>query len=547
MKKYPSLPLLRCLALAVALAGGTGAALAGEPAMNYTVTPKDTLIGLSHSLLTDGAAWAEVAKLNGLANPNLITPGQVLKLPLRLMRGAQVPAKVLSVEGDVKLAGQPVKPGDALPQGQMLQTAAASSAVLLLGDGSRIKVMPLTETGLDDHRRFDLRPNAAAGEAGEGLFASTMRLVRGSIEVLASKVQRVKPLEVTTPTAVIGVRGTEYRVHAQASRSGTEVLEGKVRADVKDAEGADVPSGYGAAMEAGYSPAVVALPPAPDLSGVPARFERPLVRFASPSQTTPVRVQVAADEKFERLVRDLRVGAGREVRIAGLEDGNWQVRVRRVDADGIEGYDAQRVFTLKARPEPPAAMGPRLAAKMPVGTVNLAWAENLEADHYRLQVAKDPAFTQTVQDSPTLKGAKTELQLAEAGIYHWRLASVRANGDQGPWGDPQMFELRPLPEPPQGGVAADGKSLSLSWSGRPQDKQQVELATDEAFSNVISRQELSQAQWVLPTPDVSGKVYFRYRAVEPDGYTTPWSSTLVMELPRNWNFLWMVAPFLMAL
>lgn len=542
------LPTLRSLGLALALAATAwSAAVAGEPVMSYTVTPNDTLIGLGRSLLVDAAAWPEVARLNALRNPNLITPGQVLQVPLRLLRSAQVPARVLSVEGDVKLDGAPVKAGDALLQGQTLQTAAASSAVLLLGDGSRIKVAPLTETGLDEHRRFDIRPNALAGESSEGLFASTMRLVRGSIEVLAAKVMRAKPLEVTTPTAVIGVRGTEYRVHAQAARSGTEVLEGKVRADANDADGADVPAGFGVALLAGVTPTVVALPPAPDLSGVPARFERPLVRFATPAQDAPVRVQVAADDKFDRLVRDLRVAAGREVRIAGLEDGTWQMRVRRVDAQGVEGFDALRAFTLKARPEPPAAMGPRTAAKMSVGTVNMAWAENLEAARYHLQVAKDAAFTDKVLDADALQGAKTDIKLDQAGLYHWRLASVRAGGDQGPWGDAQVFELRPLPEPPVGGVAADGKSLSLNWSGRPQDKQQVELARDEAFTQILAREELTQAQWVLPTPDVSGAVYFHYRSVESDGFTTPWSSTLKIEIPRNWSYLWILAPLLLAL
>jgi hypothetical protein len=548
MKRPLPRPALRGLALALALvvAGGSSAQ-AGEPVMSYTVTAKDTLIGLGRSLLVDGASWPEVARLNALRNPNLITPGQVLQVPLRLLRSAQVAAQVLSVEGDVRLDGKPVKAGDALPQGQMLQTAAASSAVLLLGDGSRIKVAPLTETGLDEHRRFDIRPNAVAGEASEGLFASTMRLVRGSIEVLASKVRRAKPLEVTTPTAVIGVRGTEYRVHAQAARSGTEVLEGKVRADAKDAEGTDVPAGFGAVLLAGVAPAVVALPPAPDLSGVPARFDRPLVRFATPAQDAQVRVQVAADDKFERLVRDLHVAAGSEVRIAGLDDGSWRMRVRRVDARGVEGYDAQRAFTLKARPEPPAAMGPRAAAKMSVGAVSVAWAENLEATRYHLQVAKDAAFTDPVLDADALQGAKTELKLDQAGVYHWRLASVRASGDQGPWGDAQVFELRPLPEPPAGGLGADGKSLALNWSGRPQDKQQVELASDEAFTQVLARETLTQAQWLLPTPKVSGKLYFRYRSVETDGFTTPWSSTLVIEIPRNWSFLWLLAPLLLAL
>jgi hypothetical protein len=498
-------------------------------------------------MLVDPASWPEVARLNALPNANLIAPGQVLKLPFRLLRSAQVPATVISVQGQVTVNGRPVQAGDKLPTGQTLQTAEASSAVLQLGDGSRVKLTPLSEAGLDEHRRFDLRANTSANGADEGLFASTMRLVRGGIEVLATKVLRAKPLEVTTPTAVIGVRGTEYRVHLDAAGSGTEVLEGQVRADATSGSGADVPEGFGAAMRPGQSPSLVALAAAPDLGRVPARFERPLVRFRVGGEATPLRVQVAADASFDKLVRDERVAAGSEVRIAGLDDGTWQVRVRRVDDQGVEGYDARREIVLKARPEPPAAMAPRAAGKVPAGAVPMAWAENTEATTYRLQVARDAAFKRLVAEPAALKGNSAEVKLDETGTYFWRLASIKADGDQGPWGDAQSFELRPLPQPPAGGLAADGKSLELNWSGRAQDRQQVQLASDPAFEQMLAQAELTQSRWTVPTPDQPGTAYFRYRSVEPDGFTTPWSSTLKIEIPRSWNFLWMIAPFLLVL
>ncbi|MBT9598685.1 MAG: FecR domain-containing protein [Vitreoscilla sp.] len=541
-----------------ALALLAGAALAGmaaaapaitEPVLDYTVVAGDTLIGRGNTLLRSPAAWREVARLNRLANPNLILPGQRLRIPLRLLRAEPAPARLASAEGDIRIDGLPAAAGAALAPGQRLSAAERSSAVLVLGDASRVVLAPGSETQLTEHQRYAVAPGPGAmGQQSDGVFASTMRLVRGGIEVLASKLARAKPLEVTTPTAVIGVRGTRYRVRLDGdTATGTEVLAGTVQADPVGAPGVAIPGGHGARLLAGVLPKVVALPAAPDVGGIPARFERPLVRLALPGEPSAWRVQVAADPSFERVVRDERVGAGAEARIAGLDDGAWHLRVRRIDAQGIEGFDARHAFTLKARPEPPALSAPPARAKLAAGPVDLAWAANLEAASYRVEVAQDAGFRHIVQRWSDLPVPRATLPAAEPGSYHWRVASVRAGGDAGPWGDGQHFELRPVPTPPQGGVSADGKQVELRWEGRAEDKQQVELARDAAFTDVVARVDLGEARWAQPTPAQPGRYFFRYRAIEPDGFTTPWSSTLAIEVPRDWRVLWLLAPFLLAL
>lgn len=550
--------LLRALPLAVVLAGGAALPARAQQdgaTLVYTVQPQDTLIGLGKTLLVDPAAWPEVARLNRLPDPNRIRPGQALKVPARLLRSAELPAQLVSVEGDVRIDGQPAAQGAPLRPGQRLSTEAASSAVLQLGDGSRVKLMPLSDTTLGEHRRYEIKAAGSTPGGDDGVFASTMRLVRGSLDLLASKVLRAKPLEVTTPTAVIGVRGTQYRVHhavtpQEATR--TEVLEGLVRADATAGAaaraGVDLPAGQGAVLQpGGGAPKAVALLPAPSLAGVPARFERPLVRFQVPGEPAALRVQVAADPAFDRVVRDEQVAAGSEVRLAGLADGVWQLRARRVDGNGLAGADASTSFTLKARPEPPAGITPRARGKATVGEVAVAWAENTEAASYRLEVARDTGFGDVVARQDSLGGGQTRVTLTEPGTYHWRLASVRADGDRGPWGDAQSFELRALPEPPSGGLTDDGRGLQLAWSGRPEDRQQVELARDPGFAQVVNRADLTETRWTLATPNQAGSYYFRYRSVEPDGFTTPWSSTLKLEVPRDWTFLWFFAPLLLAL
>jgi hypothetical protein len=530
--------------MALALAG----AAAAEPMLSYTVAQRDTLIGFSRDLLVDPDAWREVARINQLRDPDVLMPGQVLQVPQRLLRSTALSARIVLVQGDVRLDDQPVAAGAEMAVGQELAAGANSSAVLQLADGSRVQLAAASRAVLDEHARFEVkRSNAEPATGDEGWFAGAMRLVQGSLDVFAAKVMRAKPLEVRAPTAVVGVRGTEFRVRTDSAADAptfSETLEGRVnvqpRAPAQPAAAAastvDVSAGFGAAIDTTGGTTVRELLPPPDLSSLPERFERPLVRFALPSESRPLRVQVATESSFERVVADLQTPAGSEVRIDGLPDGAWFVRARRVDDIGIQGIDAARPFVLKARPEPPATTAPRPNAKLSVGEVELAWAENIDAARYELQVASDAAFTQA-QPALNVTGADTRLALAEPGTYHWRIASIKADGDRGPWGDPLQFELRALPADPQS--TADRDRITFNWSGRAEDRQQVELARDARFADVIARDEVQTGEWSVAQPG-PGTYYFRYRSVEPDGFVTGWSSTLKIELKRDWRYIWMM-------
>ncbi|MBX3605988.1 MAG: FecR domain-containing protein [Piscinibacter sp.] len=540
---------LRAIACLPALVAVLAAA-AAEPTLEIRVSPGDTLIGLSQRVFNGPRAWREIARLNRLPDPNRIYPGQVLRVPARLLRSSALPVRVTSTVGEVRAGGVAVATGTELAEGQALETAEKSSAVIELADGSRVRVPPTTLAEIVASRSAG--PDAATAQqtANDGWFTGVLRMVRGSVEVLARKMRRSAPLEVNTPTAVVGVRGTHYRVTLDAETTATrsEVLDGRVRLDAADRRiGTDLEAGFGAAVAASaVAPQPTRLLPPPDLAQMPERFERPLVRFALPTEKATVRVQVAVDPEFDKVVDDQRVIAGSDVRIAGLPDARWYLRARRLDDQGIEGYDAVRPFVLKARPEPPAVNTPRPGAKQSLGPVDLEWSPNLEAATARLQVARDEAFQDLVLQRDDLGANRERIELPGAGTYWWRLASTRADGDRGPFGDPQRFELRPLPEPPKGGVAADGKSLSIAWGGRPGDTQHVELARDAAFKEIVLQADLDQPEWTLPLPSPGGTYYFRYRSIEPDGFVGPYSTPLVIEVPRAWwPFLLLLAPLLL--
>ena len=537
---------------AAALALAVGTAVADEPTIDFVVARADTLIGLSKAVLVSPDAWREVARLNKLSNANRIRPGQHLLIPVRLMRSAAVSATLVSVSGDVQVAGAPAVVGATIAEGQAVQTGSAGSAVILLADGSQVRIPPSSLAEVAASRSYG-RPQGAATEGNSGWFAGTMRVLRGSVEIFATQVLRAKPLEVITPTAVVGVRGTRYRVAFDDGARGlshAEVIEGKVRFDPPSGpSGADLPGGFGAAADARASGVVVApLLPAPDISIVPSLFERPIVRFPlAAADTNALRVQLASDAAFDKMVSDQIVATGTEVRFAGLDDGTWFVRARRIDTQGIEGFDAAGRFVLKARPEPPAYRAPRTAAKQTIGSVEFSWAQNTGATAVRWQIAEDPAFTRIVQERDQIDAASLRAELTTPGDYFWRLASIRPDGDRGPFGDPQTLTLRALPEPPSGGPSADGTALLFRWGGRAEDRFQVQLARDLGFTEIVASADVAATEWSLPMPPRSGRYYFRYRSIEPDGFVSPFSDKATVEVPRDWRGLGLLLPLLFLL
>ena len=130
------------------------------------------------------------------------------------------------------------------------------------------------------------------------------------------------------------------------------------------------------------------------------------------------------------------------------------------------------------------------------------------------------------------------------GTWHWRVASIRNPGDQGPWSDPRSFTIVPDPPAPKAGKAAGG-GLAFEWSGEPGQRYQFQLAADSAFRTLVTERTLDEPRIALPGPGV-GEYFFRVRAVDADGFQGPFSAAQRVDIYPSpwWLLLLLVFPFL---
>lgn len=504
----------------------------------YSVIRGDTLIGLAKRYFIDPEKWPDLQQLNAVKNPRKLQPNSILKIPIEWLREVPATASIAVLQGkvSVKRANEEksLAVGDSLMPGDIVQTAKDGSLVMQFIDGSKALLLKESELKLD---RLASYPKT-------GMVATELLLQRGRVE---SKVQTLKGAaaryEIRTPMAQLGVRGTDFRVGVDdaSNSSSSEVLEGGVKATASDTT-IEVQKGFGTRIALGEapSPPVELLPP-PDLSAIPALIDRTPIRFRwapSPS-ATGYRVQIEREKQSDTILDD-SLFKNTEASFPDLPDGRYAMRVRAIDANGLEGFNASRDVVIKARPEPPFLQSPEDKITVRGDRPQFKWAKVSEAANYHFQLARDEKLADKLVDESRIQA--NELGLAKAlppGEYFWRVASLRASGDQGPFGDVQHFTLKAIPVV-DGGAAPpelNDKTLTLQWKGgSPGQSYNLQLARNREFSPLLKEEHLAQPKIELHRP-AGGTIFMRVKAIDSDGYEGPYGSPQEIQVAPNYPII----------
>lgn len=336
---------LRCTLLAALLAcapASRAASDSGSPDFEVTVKQGDTLTGLARQWLADPKRWAELQRHNKIESPDQLVPGSRLAIPASLLREKPAEVTVVSVSGrarksDITL----IAAGDRLREGETINTEENGYVTIQLVDGSTLHLQSRSNLNLERVRRL---PGSDATE-------TRIQLSSGQAEVKfkpgAAKASR---FEIRTGFASAAVRGTEFRVGADARGTRSEVVEGTIAFaglppnanSGQPGDAVPIPEGYGSIVDESRKPMTpVRLLVAPALPQEPVFQQAPALRLGFPPLEGAVsyRARLAADAEFQHMFGEALLSQP-EVSFSGLQAGSYVLKVRAIDKYGLEGRDA---------------------------------------------------------------------------------------------------------------------------------------------------------------------------------------------------------------
>jgi hypothetical protein len=515
------------LALACLFPGGAAhagpAGTEGEDFI-YVVDPGDTLFQLAHRFMARTDGWRQLQALNRVADPYRLAPGTRIRIPLQWIPVTTGTVRVVSAVGEVAADGKPVRAGMQLAEAARIRTGADGLVTLELADGSRVALPQNTSLEVRRVRAF----------ARSGLGDTVLQVDRGSAESnVAPGGDGVGRFEMRTPMMVTGVRGTRYEVSADEREARGAVLEGTVGVRGRGRATRQVSAGYGVSVGAqGAVSAPRALLPAPALPDLAAPIYAPSAQVS----WQPVRgassylVTVTRDRERTEAVLSQTVQTP-DATLTGLPHGKLYLHVRAVDAARLAGYPGTTAMTVRLEPAAPITLEPaRSAVHYGDSAVLFGWARVDAAAQYQLEIADHADFSGDVRRLTTRDTGAA--QTLGNGQWWWRVRSLDAGGEPGPWSAAVAFGV--LPEPPAASVADDGSgTLRLGWpadaAGQRPAGYRVQLAADAAFSRLVAEVTATDNETSVPRPP-SGEYFVRVARIERDGGVSPFSAPQRIEL-----------------
>lgn len=519
----------------------------------------DTLEGLSQSYFGTPRLWHQLQARNKVKDPRQLQPGSVVWIPVGLLPAES--AQVEFVHGDVKVhtaepgastnpaaaANPPVAAGTMLAEGTRLQVGPNGFVTVRLADGSIVKVSAQSDVQLRQLRR--------RGRAGS--VQSVVEIQRGSVESsVAPSTDASRRFEVRTPRAVTSVRGTRFGVALSESGDTTAaVLQGAVAVQSRTADNSAQHNAAATVLQPGQGLAVQAdgavgsprsLLPAPDLPSLPAAVhDLGLLALNVPAQAGASVYQaiVARDAELTQVLRSGTFANG-QLRWKGLDDGQYFISVRAIDAEGIAGLPTTQPLTVKTQPVPPLYQKPAPDAVVSNAGGQLLCTQVAGVRWYRIQVATQADFNAPVLDESRLDSCTLSVAQLPVGSYFWRAASVRelpgGGVDQGPFAAPQPFKL--VQQPPALSAQAlqaddGGTTVSLRWPGQAGQRYRLQLAREMRFEKPVLDTLLDEPRWAAS--DLAAGTYFlRVQVLDPSGLQGDFSPPRSIRVGTGFSIGW---------
>lgn len=491
-------------------------AASGEDSVELRVEKGDKLIHLCRKYLEDPGKWREVAKFNRMKNPDLILPGQRVKIPVGLMRGVPVDGRVTFVYGDAKVqkVGNAewvtLSLGDMIPQGSKMQTGKASSIEVTFEDRNSIFMKSDTILGI-----------TASEKKGSTYTINNLYLTTGrAITKMKEATGGDSRIEINTPSAIAAVRGTEFRVSVdQEASMRTEALSGTVSVSAMD-KTVELNQGEGTYVKKGAAPVEPRklLPPPKPVDFKPIYKELPLkFTFEEMAGLSSLRGLLTKDREGGSVLEEKVIKQKEPLEFVGLPDGTYYLFCQGIDEFGIEGFESQPYEAkLRVNPLPPMIQLKGDEAEFIGKTAQFTWLKVKDAVMYHIQVAQDNGFAVLKEEKTNHKGESYKTGTLDYGTYYFRISSIAQDGYEAGWSETLPFRLvPPPPAPPLDKPTASEKEILFKWRNLGEGiTYHFEMAKDAEFKEILVNKKLDKPEITVEKPKDPGVYYVHTSSID---------------------------------
>ncbi len=440
----------------------------------YIVAPGDTLWSIANENLKSPKDWNKLMKFNGMDDKSQLQVDQALRIPSELMADASTPPSSSTKPGDlppaaiipaqdekaaagmataaregakavkdiaaisssgntvaatyghvVRVSGKnqsKLEINDALADKTRIRTGDKSSVNIVLTDGSVVVLLSDTEVVLTQplsliQGEIEYKVNGNKELALVSTEAGSVSAQTARFRVATSKAGKQMRVEVEQGAAIVANEKKHRRISAgismqlEADKAMNEPRQGLMRPDIAN------------------------------LSKSSVNGEANL-KWAAISDAKAYRAQLVYAADAYLVLFDEQLNEPK-LNWHNISPGRYNIRLRSIDDNGLEGLNAELPFIVHGTLNPPRSNSPANGATLPTNKPWIAWSRIPEANSYTLQVARDAEFKTDLQEfTYQMNNYYKYSDALPAGEYYWRVLSVSPKRVKSAFGDVRMFKIK---------------------------------------------------------------------------------------------------------
>jgi len=403
----------------------------------YSVRPGDTLWGLCKSHTVKSDCWQKIGPYNRVEYPKTLQPGTRIKFPTAWLIKRPQNAKIIylfgaatfSTSSSLILKPLPLRVNHSLQVGDQIWLKPGAIAGVQFADQTVMTILGGLE-GSDII--FD---QITMGDQGP-ITDTKVRLNKGNIQTKVPKKAPAIQFEVTTPSVVAAVRGTEFYLQASEDTTAHGVLKGSVGLE-NSLNTTEVPAGFGiiAGRNKPLTKPEKLLSPPTLIVNSSAKPDAPW-NLAKKIQWSPVlnatHYTVELTNKNDLIIYS-KLASTTSHRFKSVPVGCYQIRLSAVSQSTLKGLPSSNTgcqYQPLSKPK-----------DLDLKNLHLSWTPVEGASRYRIVI-----INKNKDIVPTTHYAKTANFILNENPAHIFAIEVNAEDDGANVGKPKRLQLAPKPK-----------------------------------------------------------------------------------------------------